>query len=62
MKSLLASLGAFVAGVFVGAGQWFALFLCAAGLVAWWMHRTDPDSRSLKHIENLGPRPRDKGR
>ncbi len=62
MKSLLVCLGGFVAGVLVGAGQWFALFLCAAGLAAWWFHRADPDSRSLKHIETLGPRPRDRGR
>lgn len=63
MKSLLPCLGGFVAGVFVGAGLWLALILCATGLVAWWFgQQPDRPGSALKHIQNLGPRPRDKGR
>ena len=66
MKNPLPLLGAFVAGVFAGAGMWFALILCMAGLVVWWVERASPGrdliTSSLKHIEHLGPRPRDRGR
>ncbi len=34
-EHLLPCLGAFVAGVFVGAGLWIALIVCAAALAAW---------------------------
>jgi hypothetical protein len=67
MKPLLLNLGCFVAGVLVGAGLWFALILCVVGMALWWFGESSTDRRerlrsSLKHIETLGPRPRDRGR
>ncbi len=62
---LLPCLAAFVAGVFVGAGLWIALFLCVAGLVAWWVGSPPfaPDRfvTPIKPIKHFGPRPRDGG-
>ena len=41
---LLLLLGAFVAGVFVGAGQWFALFVFVAALAMWrWLEPPPSD-------------------
>lgn len=43
---LIAALAAFVAGVFVGAGLWFALVVLAVGLAAWrWFHPRPPPDR-----------------
>ena len=40
---LLFALGGFVAGVFVGAGQWFALCVLVASLAAWrWLGPPPP--------------------
>lgn len=60
---LLPCLGAFVAGVFVGAGLWFALIVCAALVVAWhvWLNPSAPDRPSFKHISHFGPRRRGGG-
>ena len=45
MNPLLLLLGGFIAGVFVGAGQWFALVVCVAALAAWrWHHPGLPPS------------------
>jgi hypothetical protein len=47
-KLLLLLLGAFVAGVFVGAGQWFALFVFVAALAAWrWLEPPPPSDLPL---------------
>ena len=35
-------LAGFVAGVFVGAGQWLALAVCAAFLAVWRWHHPPP--------------------
>ena len=50
MKHLPTSLAAFVAGVFVGAGQWIALIACAAALAAWFYGSMPPSPphRSLR--------------
>lgn len=60
---LFPCLGAFVAGVFVGAGLWFALIVCAALVVAWhvWLNPSAPDRPSFKHISHFGPRRRGGG-
>ena len=41
MNPLLLLLGGFIAGVFVGAGQWLALVVCVAALAAWRWLRSD---------------------
>ncbi|CAM2984435.1 hypothetical protein [Rariglobus hedericola] len=60
---LFPCLGAFVAGVFVGAGLWFALIVCAAVVVAWhcWLNPSPPDRSSVKHLTHFGPRRRGGG-
>ena len=61
MNILLLCLGAFVAGVFVGARLWFALFFCAAVLAVWWIKRTIPPPDRSKDISHFGHRPRGGG-
>ena len=46
--SLPTALAAFVAGVFVGAGLWFALVVLAAGLAAW--HLLGPPPPPDRHL------------
>lgn len=62
---LLPCLAAFVAGVFVGAGLWIALFLCVVALAAWWTgylpFAPDRFVTPVKPIKHFGPRPRDGG-
>ena len=57
--TVLTCLGAFVAGVFVGAGLWIALFLCAAALVVWWIGWPPAPPDRLKPVQ-FGSRPRDR--
>lgn len=57
MNILLLCLGAFIAGVFVGARLWIALIICAAVLAAWWFGRFKPPPDRLKHLNHFGPRP-----
>jgi hypothetical protein len=45
---LITNLAAFVAGVFVGAGLWFALVVLVAGMAAWrWFDPPPPPDRRL---------------
>lgn len=63
MNLLLLCLGAFIAGVFVGARLWFALFCCAVVLTVWWFGRIrpPPDRQSTRDISHFGHRPRGGG-
>jgi hypothetical protein len=52
MNQLVPILGAFVVGVFVGAGQWFALVIMVAVLVAWHLAQLPPrDPPSLDNTQ-----------
>jgi len=57
MNILFLCLGAFIAGVFVGARLWVALIFCAVVLAAWWFGRSKPPPDRLKHLNHFGPRP-----
>jgi hypothetical protein len=50
-------LGGFVAGVFVGAGQWFALLVLVAALVAWRFLQLPPRDPPSSETQPNPPRP-----